>query len=218
MYIIAELAGADSLAAIYQYLKNNPNDIIIPTWVITPYELDGNYYLVKENYEKFYNFLKDKNYNIYPINILENDYDLWDKLIEKDFLSPCIACHLYCHLRRIKLAMTFNAPILTGERNNHNADIKINQNDFVLNYFENLFKEYNLFFERPLLNIANSNEIQNILKELPFDCGDKNNFIGCSIKKGKFTKKDLDEEKLLEYLEEDLKPIVEEFIYDCMRE
>lgn len=212
MYIIAELAGADSLAAIYSHLKNNPNNIIIPTWIITPYEIDSNYNYVKENYEKFFNFLKEKNYNISPIVFIENDYILWEKLIEKDFLSPCIACHLYCHLKRIYLAKKYNAKILTGERNKHNLDIKINQNDFILNYFENLFKKYNLFFERPLLNISDSEQIQDILKGLPFNTKNKDNFIKCNIQKKKFTYEDLDEKKFLNYLEQELKPVVEDYI------
>lgn len=216
MYIIAELAGADSLAAIYQHLKNNSNDIVIPTWVITPYELNNNYNLVKENYDKFFNFLISQNYNIQPITIIQNNSELWNNLISKDFFSPCIACHLYCHLMRVNLAKQYNAKILTGERNKHNQNIKVNQNAFVLNYFEKLFNKNNLFFERPLLNIYNSNEIQKTLKEVPFDINNKDNFIKCSIQKGKFTQEDLNEEKFLEYLDKELKPIVEEFIYDCM--
>ena len=73
-----------------------------------------------------------------------------------------------------------------------------------------------LFFERPLLDISDSNQIQEILKEIPFDSKDKSNFIKCSIKKEKFTQKDLDENKFLEYLDNQLKPIVEEYIYECM--
>ena len=86
----------------------------------------------------------------------------------------------------------------------------------MLNYFENLFNEHNLFFERPLLNISDSNKIQEILKDIPFNIKDKENFIKCSVKKEKFTQKDLNKEKFLEYLNNKLKPIVEEYIYECM--
>lgn len=50
IYIVAELAGADSLAAILMHLNKNPQDIIIPTWVITPLEKKDNFDLVKNNY------------------------------------------------------------------------------------------------------------------------------------------------------------------------
>ncbi|MBO7210848.1 MAG: hypothetical protein J6V44_07550 [Methanobrevibacter sp.] len=53
MFIIAELAGDDSLAAIITHLENYPEDIIIPTQVITPVELKDNVELVKNNYTLF---------------------------------------------------------------------------------------------------------------------------------------------------------------------
>ena len=59
IYIIAELAGDDSLAAIITHLKNNPNDIIVPTWVITPVELTDNIETVKNNYNLFIKQLRD---------------------------------------------------------------------------------------------------------------------------------------------------------------
>lgn len=58
IYIIAELAGDDSLAAIITHLKTCPNDIIIPTWVITPVELTDNLEIVKNNYNLFIQQLK----------------------------------------------------------------------------------------------------------------------------------------------------------------
>ena len=211
MNIIAELAGADSLAAIIKYLKENPTHKIIPTWVVTPYEKKENFITVKSNYLALIDYLKEKNYQIEDLVILNNDNELWDSLQNQTFFSPCIACHLYCHLLRIPLAKNYNAKILTGERKSHNGRIKVNQNDFVLNWFNDFFLNHNYIFERPLINIQNTDEITALLNSLPFDTEDKNNFIACSITSKKNLKEcDLDYKMIEEYLEKILKPIMEE--------
>lgn len=132
--------------------------------------------------------------------------------MSQSFMSPCIACHLYCHLLRVPIAKQFNAKILTGERNKHNEKIKINQNTIVLNYFEELFTQLNFYFERPLLNVENTKFIQEQIQNLPFDTNDKNNYIKCSIIKTPITENELNKKEILQYLENSLKPIVEEFI------
>lgn len=212
MFIIAELAGDDSLAAIITYLKDNPNDIIVPTWVITPVEYKDNFQTVKNNYTLFIQYLKAHGYQIEDLQILENNERLWKLLMKQSFISPCIACHLYCHLLRVPLAKQKNAKILTGERNKHNDKIKINQNTLVLNYFENVFQSFGFNFERPLINIENTEEIKNIIIDLPFDTSNKNNYIKCSIKKPPLKEEDLNQQEILQYLKKNLKPIMEEFI------
>lgn len=132
--------------------------------------------------------------------------------MKESFISPCIACHLYCHLLRAPIAKRNNAKILTGERNKHNDKIKINQNTLVLNYFENIFQSFGFNFERPLINVENTKEIKNIIIDLPFDTSDKNNYIKCSIKKPPLKEEDLNQQEILQYLENNLKPIMEEYI------
>lgn len=216
MFIIAELAGDDSLAAIITHLENYPEDIIIPTQVITPVELKDNVELVKNNYTLFIQQLRKKGFLIKDLIVLENNENLWSLLMEQAFISPCVACHLYCHLLRVQLALQYKAKILTGERNWHDKQIKVNQNTFVLKYFEQLFSSLGLIFERPLINIIDSNKVRSLLKDVPFNTKDKNNYIKCSIKKNPFYEKDLNTNEFLNYLNNNLKPIVEDYIYDCM--
>lgn len=132
--------------------------------------------------------------------------------MSQSFMSPCIACHLYCHLLRAPIAKQFNAKILTGERNKHNKNIKINQNTLVLNYFERLFTDFNFYFERPLLNIEDTQLIKERVKNLPFDTNNKNNYIQCSVIKTPITENELNEVEILSYLDDNLKPIVEDYI------
>lgn len=113
---------------------------------------------------------------------------------------------------RIPLVKQFNAKILTGERNKHDEKIKINQNILVLNYFENLFTQFYFYFERPLIDITDTSFIKTIVKNLPFDTANKNNYIKCSITKVPVTENELNEKEILQYLENRLKPIVEDFI------
>lgn len=216
MFIIAELAGDDSLAAIITHLKNYPQDIIIPTQVITPAELKDNVELVQHNYMLFIQQLRDKGFFIKDLEVLENNEKLWNALIGQTFISPCIACHLYCHLLRVKLALQYKAKILTGERNQHDKQIKINQNIFVLQYFEQLFSSFGFIFERPLIDIIDSNEIRILLKDVPFNTKDKNNYIKCSVKKDPFNINNLNTTEFLNYLNNNLKPIVEDYIHECM--
>ena len=209
--VIAEMAGADSLAAIYLYLKNNPNHIILPTLIITPNENEKNKEIVLNNYNIFINFLRNQNFKIFDLQILNNDYELWNKLMDIKFISPCIACHLYCHLMRLPLAKKYKGKILTGEREKHNNSIKINQNDLVLKYFDDYFKNCSIQFIKPLLKIQDTNQIELILKDIPFDIKNKNNFIKCNITKLPFEEKHLIEFKTKDYLIQ-LQKVLEEYL------
>lgn len=128
---------------------------------------------------------------------------------EQTFFSPCIACHLYCHLLRLPLAKTYSANILTGERKSHDGSIKVNQNNFVLNWFANFFTNNNYHFIKPLIDVIDSNEIKIILKNLPFDILNKENFISCSMQSKRKTP-DLNYAEIQSYLDLFLKPIMEE--------
>lgn len=191
------------------HLNKNPQDIIIPTWVITPLEKKDNFDLVKNNYQLFINYLRSQNYLIEDLIILENDLNLWNDIQEQTFFSPCIACHLYCHLLRLPLAKTYSANILTGERKSHDGSIKVNQNNFVLNWFANFFTNNNYHFIKPLIDVIDSNEIKIILKNLPFDVLNKENFISCSMQSKRKTP-DLNYAEIQSYLDLFLKPIMEE--------
>ena len=96
--IVAELAGADSLAAIVKYLKEHPNDEIIPTWIITPNEQRSNFDLVLNNYNLFINSLREQNYRIKNLILLENNQQLWSSLMKINFKTPCIPKILSCSI------------------------------------------------------------------------------------------------------------------------
>ena len=99
--------------------------------------------------------------------------------------------------------------ILTGERKSHDGSIKVNQHNFVLNWFANFFTNNNYHFIKPLINVIDSNEIKIILKNLPFDVLNKENFISCSMQSKRKTP-DLNYAEIQSYLDLFLKPIMEE--------
>lgn len=212
MNIVAELAGADSLAAVVKCLNLYPKSKIYPTVVITPHESEENKDIVLKNYNLFIEDLKNKGYDIHPLIILDNNFELWEKLQNNSsFLSPCVACHLYCHLLRVNYAKTINGCILTGERKSHDGALKLNQNTITLDWFNTFFMNNNITFLKPLLDVSSTKKIDELLIDIPFDYKDKTNFIKCNYVKDKKWEQNLTHEELNSYLKNHLEPIAEEF-------
>jgi hypothetical protein len=80
------------------------------------------------------------------------------------FYTPCVGCHLYLHSVRIPLALSLqNVPIITGEREQHNGDIKINQTSEVLDFYQRLAEFFNIELLMPLRHIREGKQIEEIL-------------------------------------------------------
>lgn len=148
--------------------------------------------------------------------------------------SPCIACHAYCHLCRLDLAIHYNADIMTGERLVHykpNSDYspftpetrKINQYREVIEFMDEYFGEKGVSFIRPLLNISNNDVIKNIYKEKfldLYDIGEDDYQFAKCILSGNIKITEENEGDVKEYISSTLKGLKShmDFIVDKYRE
>lgn len=170
---IAEIAGKDSISAIIHFINNNStnsNYTIIPTIVYT-----GTEYGRIESYTESIEFLKNlERSNVHFTETCEiHNEILWNILNAKyqylifkkfNFFTPCITCHLFTHLLRVPLYINNNSMgLITGERLSHGGNVKINQHAYVLNFFRELFFSYGINVIQPVLNISDTNIVNNII-------------------------------------------------------
>ena len=134
--VIGEFSGRDSVAAILKAYEDGVDYILpIATFAGTEY---GNFETIIDNYNK----LKKRVESLYGDQkklyaLLEyNDEKLWHLLNGRfasvlqskfNFYNPCIGCHLYFHVTKLKYAKGLSGRIISGERESHDGRIKVNQ-------------------------------------------------------------------------------------------
>lgn len=171
--VVAEFAGRDSIAAILKVFERNDINYILPIASTSPTEHGET-----ENIIKNYNDLKKKIEIKYKNKkqFLElqyySPYDLWKKINCSDiqgfinrfnFYSPCIGCHFYFHLSKVKFANKYSKRIISGERISHDGQIKINQSKLAIDTYKEILKEIGIELITPLENISNGNNIKDII-------------------------------------------------------
>lgn len=233
--VVAEVAGKDSIAAIIKYAKENPGIEIWPLITKTPPEQEGtveSLYLYVVGYLREYISQYDvKVLNPHPIRIDPEWYELnrhiSDTINNYGFYTPCIACHGLVHAVRIPYALckalneNLSGKIITGERLSHNGKIKINQNKIVLEFYDKIFKDNNVEVIRPLENIHDTSEIDEIIKEFHdqyslYDFKYPECYMSGNCKV--ITEKDLEQYKIKEYCEEYLLPKLQQIILEKQSE
>jgi len=167
---IADISGNDSIAALIKVAEENPSAIIIPSIVELACE-----YGDKDQFSKVLKKL-DENFShrIMP-GIISETNDLWKAIVVNNiqesvklygFYSPCITCHLVFHIIRIKIANFLNIKnVVSGERELHSNKEKINQVDFVLDFYNSLYNSMGIIHHLPLRYINDNNEVNKILEK-----------------------------------------------------
>jgi hypothetical protein len=215
--LIGEFSGRDSVAAILKALEDDAVNYILPvaTFAGTEY---GDYDEIYENYLKLNQRVKERyGYGkvIYPL-LEYNREDLWHlmngrtmaKIYEKyQFISPCIACHLYFHLTKLRFAKALSGKIITGERESHDGKIKVNQHPYALDAYQAVINHFDVELISPLRHIKDGDVVEEIIG---FQWEEGENHPQCVLS-GNY--RDLEghamfeEELLQEYLEHYLKPV-----------
>ncbi len=167
--VVLELAGRDSVAAAFSFLKGTLPQEVYPTIARAPVEYGGEnptypLQLVEERW-------KDKT-KIHPLIKLQNP-PLWSALngrfvstiIEKyGFFTPCLGCHLYFHLLRIPVAQKFNVKtVISGEREMHDEKTKINQISEALEAYREVLLSVQIKLEFPLRKVESGEEVEKII-------------------------------------------------------
>jgi hypothetical protein len=172
---VAEISGADSIAAALRYCERHPDvRTILPTYVHTGTEfgdfggIEGNVaFLGRELEARFGVELLPLEESGKPglwraLNgrfgsVLAARYGAW---------VPCVGCHLYLHLMRVPVALRTGAvAVISGEREWHGARQKPNQVANALDAYSTVLGNAGVRLEYPIRAVAEHGEIDAILGE-----------------------------------------------------
>ena len=166
---MVEIAGRDSVAAAIKGVEENEFTDLIPTIAYTGTEY-GPWFSMERALRRLAERLPHA--HVHDAVILGSP-GFWQALNGR-FISelisrygcytPCVGCHLYLHSVRIPLALSLqNTPIITGERERHNGDEKINQLSEVLDFYQRLSDSFGIELLMPLRHISEGKQIEEIL-------------------------------------------------------
>lgn len=215
---IVEIAGRDSVAAAVKAVEDEGFTDLLPTYVYTGTEY-GAWSSVGEAVECLSKQLPEIRVHqplVFgsPLFWQALNGRFINELIAKySFFTPCIGCHLYLHSVRIPLALALGkAPIISGERENHDGSIKINQISGALTVYQEIAKEFGIRLLLPLRHISEGNRIKEILG---FEWEQGKDQLGC-ILSGNYRRLDgsisITGKHVLKYLEEFACPLTREII------
>lgn len=181
---IVEIAGRDSVAAAVKTVEEESITDLLPTYVYTGTE-HGPWSAVKGAVERL--AMRLPNVDIHPLLVLGSP-GFWQALNGRyvselvsryGFYTPCIGCHAYLHSVRIPLALSLGSvQIISGEREAHNGNTKINQTAEALDFYLNIGREFGVRFAFPLRTIAEGNHISRILG---FEWHEGEEQLGCVL-------------------------------------
>lgn len=171
---IVEIAGRDSVAAAVKSVEENGFTDLLPVYAYTGTEY-GAWRSVDQAVERLAARLPQV--TIHPLVVVGSP-EFWrvlngryvSELIERyNFFSPCPGCHLYLHVIRIPLALKLGSiPIISGERELHSGQVKINQTGEALDVYLDIAARFNLRLLFPLRLVAQDIEIEEIL-QIPWE-------------------------------------------------
>lgn len=172
MIAIAEISGADSIAAAVRFAEQNPGARIVPTYVHTGTEF-GDFSQIESNVTFLRHELPHHGARIEGHLRHAEDPALWRALSGRPARAlvelfgaylPCVPCHLYLHLMRVPTALALGAEVvISGERETHGERTKANQLPGVLDAYEAVLSHAGLTMALPLRSVAKTEEIEEIL-------------------------------------------------------
>jgi len=166
---MVEIAGRDSVAAAIKSVEEDHFTDLIPTYVYTGTE-HGPWSSMEQAVKRLSSRLPET--RVHELLVVGSP-GFWQalngrfvsELISRyGFYTPCVGCHLYLHSVRIPLALSLrNIPIISGERERHDGDVKINQTSEVLDFYQRLAEFFKIELLMPLRHISKGKQIEEIL-------------------------------------------------------
>ena len=172
---LADISGVDSIAALVSFLGENLDAVIVPSFV----ELACEYGDKQNEFRKVLRSLcskfnvTDSSRRVLPGIIIDVN-NLWKDIVSTDipsvikqfnFYTPCIACHFVFHLARIRFAQSIGAiGVISGERELHGTKEKVNQLNFVLDFFNSVYADAGIAHFQPVRKISQTADINSILE------------------------------------------------------
>jgi hypothetical protein len=165
---IVEIAGRDSVAAAVKGVEEGFTDLL-PTYAYTGTEY-GRWASVQEAVERLSKRLPD--IRVHDLVVVGSP-GFWQALNGRFITAlisrygvyvPCVGCHLYLHSVRVPLALMLGGvPIISGERERHNSNVKANQISEVLGLYKGLALEFGVKLVMPLRHVTEGERVAEIL-------------------------------------------------------
>ena len=171
--VIGEFAGRDSAAAIIKALEADDLHHVLPVATFAPTEygdfhsLERNLLSTQKRVAQLHGDVKTVDHLLYYSNP-----DLWSALNGRfafvlqekyGFFSPCIGCHAYFHLVRLPFALKLGKKIISGERESHDGQVKINQRGPCLDVYKKITAYFGVELLMPLRHMKEGNEVVSLL-------------------------------------------------------
>jgi hypothetical protein len=173
MQAIAEISGADSIAAALTFVSENPSYTeLLPTYVGTGTEF-GDFSAIEDNVS----FLRAELHRRHGVRLLDlerfEDPAMW-RAINGRFASvlmerygrwlPCVGCHLYLHVMRVPVCDRAGlSVVISGEREHHDARRKANQSALVLDAYASVMAYAGVELAFPVRHVTSGRELDGIL-------------------------------------------------------
>lgn len=166
---LVEIAGRDSIAAAVRAVQEEALSDLIPTYVYTGTE-HGPWSTVQEAVRRLADRLPG--IRVHDLLVLGspgfwqalNGRLMSDLIAAFGFFTPCVGCHLYLHSVRIPLALSLGGiPIISGERESHDAHLKVNQTPQALDLYAGLAREFGVRLLMPVRRVARGMEIRDLV-------------------------------------------------------
>lgn len=166
---IVEIAGRDSVAAAVRGVEEESITDLLPTYAYTGTEY-GTWSSVEEAVKRLSNRLPEvRVHNLLVLGSTGfwkalNGRFISELVARYGFYVPCVGCHLYLHSVRIPLAhMLGHVPIISGERERHNGDTKVNQIPEALDLYQGLAKKFGVQLALPIRHVEEGDRIAELL-------------------------------------------------------
>lgn len=171
--VIGEFAGRDSAAAIIKTLETEDLNRVLPMATFAPTEY-GDFNSLEKNLlstQKRVALLHGASKTVDQLVYYSNP-DLWSALNGRfayvlqekyGFFSPCIGCHAYFHLVRLPFALKLGKKIISGERESHDGQVKINQLAPCLDVYQKITAYFGVELLMPLRHMQEGNEVVSLL-------------------------------------------------------
>jgi hypothetical protein len=174
MVVIAEISGADSIAAALRFADEHPGRTLVPTYVATGTEF-GSFDPIRANVDFLTDELARREAPAPHSLVRLGEPTLWRALNGRPARTlaglfgaylPCVGCHLYLRLMRVRLARELGADtVVAGEREHHGDLVKANQLPEVLDAYVDVLAHAGLALALPLRHVADGAEIAALLGE-----------------------------------------------------
>jgi hypothetical protein len=180
---VVEIAGRDSVAAAVKGVEEGFTDLL-PTYAYTGTEY-GRWASVQEAVERLSKRLPD--IRVHDLLVVGspgfwralNGRFITELISRYGVYIPCVGCHLYLHSVRVPLALILGkVPIISGERERHNGNVKANQILEVLDLYQGLMLDFGVKLVMPLRHIAEGDLVSEILG---FDWPEGKEQLGCVL-------------------------------------